>query len=80
MTGNTNFAVNSKWHSLPPQDGERPVRQLGDVRMKGPTLKMENLVPMDSGNYTCVVSNQWGTINHTFTLEVIGTDGGFSVF
>ncbi|XP_071522280.1 fibroblast growth factor receptor 4-like isoform X2 [Panulirus ornatus] len=53
------------------KDGEKPVRQLGDIRIKGPMLKMENLVPTDSGNYTCVVSNPYGSINRTFALEVI---------
>lgn len=53
------------------KDGEKPVRQLGDIRIKGPMLKMENLVPTDSGNYTCVVSNSYGSINRTFALEVI---------
>nr|XP_045601456.1 fibroblast growth factor receptor 4-like isoform X2 [Procambarus clarkii] len=53
------------------KNGEKPVRQLGIVRIKGPLLKMENLVPTDSGNYTCFVSNSHGTINHTYVLEVI---------
>ncbi|XP_068244367.1 fibroblast growth factor receptor 3-like isoform X2 [Palaemon carinicauda] len=53
------------------KDGEKPARQLGDVRIKGAMLKMENLVPTDSGNYTCVVSNEYGSINHTYSLEVI---------
>ncbi|KAK8375108.1 hypothetical protein O3P69_011326 [Scylla paramamosain] len=53
------------------KDGEKPVRQLGDVKIKGAMLKMENLVPADSGNYTCVVFNECGTINHTYGLEVL---------
>lgn len=53
------------------KNGEEPTRALGDVRIKGSTLKMENLVPKDSGNYTCIATNQYGSINHTFTLEVI---------
>ncbi|KAK7073865.1 hypothetical protein SK128_023184, partial [Halocaridina rubra] len=53
------------------KDGEKPVRQLGDVRIKGSMLKMENLVPTDSGNYTCIVFNAHGSINHTYRLEVI---------
>jgi len=35
-------------------------------------MKMENLVPGDSGKYTCTVSNDYGSINHTFNVEVIG--------
>uniref|UniRef100_A0AAU0N4C4 Fibroblast growth factor receptor n=1 Tax=Gecarcinus lateralis TaxID=6769 RepID=A0AAU0N4C4_GECLA len=53
------------------KDGEKPVRQLGDVKIKGAMLKMENLVPADSGNYTCVVFNECGGLNHTFALEVL---------
>uniref|UniRef100_A0A0P4WBI5 receptor protein-tyrosine kinase n=1 Tax=Scylla olivacea TaxID=85551 RepID=A0A0P4WBI5_SCYOL len=53
------------------KDGEKPVRQLGDVKIKGAMLKMENLVPADSGNYTCVVFNECGAINHTYGLEVL---------
>uniref|UniRef100_A0A0P4WGM4 receptor protein-tyrosine kinase n=1 Tax=Scylla olivacea TaxID=85551 RepID=A0A0P4WGM4_SCYOL len=56
---------------LASQDGEKPVRQLGDVKIKGAMLKMENLVPADSGNYTCVVFNECGAINHTYGLEVL---------
>lgn len=29
-------------------------------------------MPTDSGQYTCIVSNEHGSINHTYTLEVIG--------
>lgn len=54
------------------KDGEKPVvRLLGDVKIKGAMLKMENLVPADSGNYTCVVFNECGAINHTHGLEVL---------
>ena len=48
------------------------MRQLGDVKIKGAMLKMENLVPADSGNYTCVVFNECGSLNHTYGLEVLG--------
>lgn len=34
-------------------------------------LKLRDLVPDDSGRYTCIVSNQYGSINHTFTLQVV---------
>ena len=54
------------------QNGLSPNRQLGDLKMKGSLLKMENLVPMDSGNYTCEVSNDFGLISHTYKLEVVG--------
>lgn len=34
-------------------------------------LKLRDLVPTDSGRYTCLVSNRYGSINHTFTLQVV---------
>lgn len=34
-------------------------------------LKIKDLVPLDSGAYTCVVSNVYGSINHTYTLRVV---------
>lgn len=33
---------------------------------------MESAVPSDKGNYTCVVENQYGSINHTYQLDVVG--------
>ena len=35
-------------------------------------LKLKDLVPDDSGKYTCIVSNKYGSINHTYTLQVVG--------
>ena len=35
-------------------------------------LKLKDLVTVDSGRYTCVVSNPFGSINHTYTLRVVG--------
>ncbi|XP_033973769.1 fibroblast growth factor receptor 1-A isoform X5 [Trematomus bernacchii] len=35
------------------------------------TIIMESLVPSDKGNYTCVVENQYGSINHTYQLNVV---------
>lgn len=32
---------------------------------------MESVVPSDKGNYTCVVENQHGSINHTYQLDVV---------
>lgn len=36
------------------------------------TIIMEAVVPSDKGNYTCVVENQYGSINHTYQLDVVG--------
>lgn len=33
---------------------------------------MESAVPSDRGNYTCVVQNKYGTIKHTYQLDVLG--------
>ena len=35
-------------------------------------LKLKDLLPDDSGKYTCIVSNAYGSINHTYTLHVVG--------
>ncbi|XP_063047074.1 fibroblast growth factor receptor 2 isoform X2 [Engraulis encrasicolus] len=54
----------------------RPFRQedrMGGykVRHQHWTLIMESVVPSDKGNYTCLVENQYGQINHTYTLDVV---------
>ncbi|KAF4070560.1 hypothetical protein AMELA_G00286770 [Ameiurus melas] len=36
------------------------------------SIVMDSVVPSDSGNYTCVVENKHGSINHTYQLEVDG--------
>lgn len=45
---------------------------LVQVRHQHWTLIMESVVPSDKGNYTCVVENKYGSINHTYTLDVVG--------
>lgn len=42
------------------------------VRSQHWTLIMESVVPSDKGNYTCLVENEFGAINHTYTLDVVG--------
>ncbi|XP_031139949.1 fibroblast growth factor receptor 2 isoform X2 [Sander lucioperca] len=54
----------------------RPFRQedrMGGykVRTQHWTLIMESVVPSDKGNYTCLVENEFGSINHTYTLDVV---------
>lgn len=36
------------------------------------TLIMESVVPSDKGNYTCVVENEYGSLQHTYILDVVG--------
>lgn len=36
------------------------------------TIIMDSVVPSDKGNYTCVVENKYGSINHTYQLDVVG--------
>lgn len=33
---------------------------------------MDSVVPSDKGNYTCIVENKYGSINHTYQLDVVG--------
>ncbi|XP_077437707.1 fibroblast growth factor receptor 2 isoform X3 [Vanacampus margaritifer] len=54
----------------------RPFRQedrMGGykVRTQHWTLIMESVVPSDKGNYTCLVENEFGSISHTYTLDVV---------
>ncbi|KAM7385872.1 hypothetical protein PAMP_001921 [Pampus punctatissimus] len=53
----------------------RPFRQedrMGGYKVRSQhwTLIMESVVPSDKGNYTCLVENEFGSINHTYTLDV----------
>ncbi|KAK2852802.1 hypothetical protein Q7C36_008003 [Tachysurus vachellii] len=50
----------------------------GEQRMGGIKLRhlqwslvMESAVPSDRGNYTCVVQNKYGTLTHTYQLDVL---------
>lgn len=37
---------------------------------------MDSVVPSDKGNYTCIVENKYGSINHTYQLDVVGEERG----
>lgn len=54
------------------KNGGPPERQLGVFQYKQRSVVLEDLVPNDSGNYTCVVCNLLGCINFTSKVDVIG--------
>ncbi|XP_058473497.1 fibroblast growth factor receptor 1b isoform X1 [Solea solea] len=48
-------------------------QRIGGFKIRGHmwTLIMESVVPSDKGNYTCVVENQYGSLKHTYLLDVV---------
>ncbi|XP_014604411.1 PREDICTED: fibroblast growth factor receptor homolog 1-like isoform X1 [Polistes canadensis] len=55
------------------KNNEEPKRSLGTIIRTKWTLRLEDLVPDDSGNYTCIVCNRIACINHTFKVDIIET-------
>ncbi|KAL9983806.1 hypothetical protein ACROYT_G006036 [Oculina patagonica] len=55
------------------KDGEKMPKRRMDPYLNTSIwyLKLKDLVPDDSGKYTCIVSNPYGSINHTYTLQVV---------
>ncbi|XP_036032450.1 fibroblast growth factor receptor 3-like, partial [Onychomys torridus] len=47
--------------------------RIGGIKLRHQhwSLVMESVVPSDSGNYTCVVQNKFGSIQQTYTLDVL---------
>nr|KAG5686117.1 hypothetical protein BaRGS_001182 [Batillaria attramentaria] len=45
--------------------------KMGNILLKNWKLTIGDLVPDDQGRYTCVITNQYGSINWTYTVEVI---------
>uniref|UniRef100_K7FGA2 Fibroblast growth factor receptor n=1 Tax=Pelodiscus sinensis TaxID=13735 RepID=K7FGA2_PELSI len=41
------------------------------VRYATWSIIMDSVVPSDKGNYTCIVENKYGSINHTYQLDVV---------
>ncbi|XP_052610676.1 fibroblast growth factor receptor 3-like isoform X3 [Peromyscus californicus insignis] len=51
----------------------RGEHRIGGIKLRHQhwSLVMESAVPSDSGNYTCVVQNEFGSIQQTYTLDVL---------
>lgn len=60
----------STWYSVLNLSSNR--LSSSQVRNQHWSLIMESVVPSDKGNYTCVVENDYGSINHTYHLDVVG--------
>lgn len=54
------------------KDDQPIVRSMGVVSLRKWGIVLEELVPKDSGNYTCTICNYKGCINFTTTLRVKG--------
>lgn len=54
------------------KDGEKIERKMGQVQYNKWAITMEDLIPDDSGAYTCKVCNIHNCINYTSKLEVSG--------
>ncbi|XP_070621470.1 fibroblast growth factor receptor 1 isoform X6 [Erythrolamprus reginae] len=51
----------------------RPDHRIGGYKVRHATwsIIMDSVVPSDKGNYTCIVENKYGAINHTYNLDVV---------
>ncbi|XP_013917728.1 PREDICTED: fibroblast growth factor receptor 1 isoform X1 [Thamnophis sirtalis] len=51
----------------------RPDHRIGGFKVRHATwsIIMDSVVPSDKGNYTCIVENKYGIINHTYHLDVV---------
>ena len=65
---------------FPPDPQWGPLHVSPQVRYATWSIIMDSVVPSDKGNYTCIVENEYGSINHTYQLDVVGkrvaTGGG----
>ncbi|XP_035744587.1 fibroblast growth factor receptor 1 [Egretta garzetta] len=50
----------------------KPDHRIGGYKVRYATwsIIMDSVVPSDKGNYTCIVENKYGSINHTYQLDV----------
>ncbi|XP_078522443.1 fibroblast growth factor receptor 1 isoform X1 [Lissotriton helveticus] len=51
----------------------KPDHRIGGYKVRYQTwsIIMDSVVPSDKGNYTCLVENKYGSINHTYQLDVV---------
>uniref|UniRef100_UPI00398F8678 fibroblast growth factor receptor 1-like isoform X1 n=1 Tax=Pristiophorus japonicus TaxID=55135 RepID=UPI00398F8678 len=51
----------------------KPDHRIGGYKVRSQhwSLIMDGVVPSDKANYTCVVENPFGSINHTYQLDVV---------
>ncbi|XP_034995778.1 fibroblast growth factor receptor 1 isoform X2 [Zootoca vivipara] len=51
----------------------KPDHRIGGYKVRHATwsIIMDSVVPSDKGNYTCIVENKYGTLNHTYQLDVV---------
>ncbi|NWQ65254.1 FGFR1 factor, partial [Neopipo cinnamomea] len=50
----------------------KPDHRIGGYKVLGVVgIIMDSVVPSDKGNYTCIVENKYGSINHTYQLDVV---------
>ncbi|XP_014346518.1 fibroblast growth factor receptor 1 isoform X1 [Latimeria chalumnae] len=51
----------------------KPDQRIGGYKVRYQTwsIIMDSVVPSDKGNYTCIVENKYGSINHTYQLDVV---------
>ncbi|KAH0623119.1 hypothetical protein JD844_031099 [Phrynosoma platyrhinos] len=56
----------------------KPDHRIGGYKVRHATwsIIMDSVVPSDKGNYTCIVENKYGTINHTYQLDVVANQHG----
>lgn len=52
----------------------QPPESFPQVRHATWSIIMDSVVPSDKGNYTCIVENKFGMINHTYQLDVVGKE------